>query len=70
MQYRLRTLLIVLTLAPPILAVPIWLLWRFREVAAPIFVVGTIFAVFWLACGLIWLQIVRIFEYFSGDSRR
>ncbi len=70
MQYRLRTLLIVLTLAPPILATPIWLVWRHPEVAIAILVVGSFFAVFWLACGLIWLQIVRLFEYLSGDSRR
>ena len=58
MRYRLRTLLIVMTLAPPLLA-GIFLLTTKLPSAIP----GILcFAVFWLLCGFVWLGIMRAVE--------
>jgi hypothetical protein len=66
MQFRLRTLLIVLGVLPPVLA-GVWLLATNLPLAIP----GLIcFACFWLICGLMWLGIVRAFEGLLGERRK
>src|SRR5687768_2318245 len=67
MQYRLRTLLILLAVAPPLLAPVIAFLWA-RPVVMLGLGVATVFAVFWLACGVIWLTIMQIVERLGGES--
>ena len=69
MQYRLRTLLIVLAVAPPLLAPLIWFLWQHPVIMLGLFI-ALVFSVFWLACGYIWLKIIQLFEYCTNESRR
>lgn len=75
-RYRLRTLLIVLALGPPILApllAPVlsflfenpWA--RQAALIAGVLIAG--FAIFWLVCGLVWLVIMRAFERLLGERR-
>jgi hypothetical protein len=67
MRYRLRTLLILLAVAPPLLAPVIAFVW-----ARPYVLLGlggvSVFAVFWLGCGMIWLTIMQIVEWLSGEQ--
>jgi|GEM_PF-3817470 hypothetical protein len=57
MRFRLRSLMIVLTVGPPILA-GLWFLasryWILR--------VSLSFAAFWLFCGLLWTLLMRVVE--------
>ena len=69
MQYRLRTLLIVLAVAPPLVAPLIWLLWENPVVLVGLFIVA-VYGVFWLSCGLIWHTIVQLFEYCLDEPRK
>ena len=76
MRYRLRTLLVVLALGPPVLApvlapVLTYLLAnperRQATLIAAVCMVG--FALVWLICGLVWLAIVSVFERLLGGRR-
>jgi hypothetical protein len=69
MQYRLRTLLIVLAVAPPLVAPLIWLLWENPAISMWLFI-ALVFSVFWLSCGLIWHKIVELFEYCLQEPRK
>jgi len=63
MRYRLRTLLILLGVLPPILAGAWFLVTEFLFVLPVVFC----FAIFWLICGLIWLAIMRVLDRFLEE---
>ena len=65
MRYRLRTLLILLAVAPPVLAPVLAFLWEWPLVALGLFIAFA-FAVFWLSCGMLWLKVVQTFEHYSN----
>jgi hypothetical protein len=61
MQYRLRTMLFLLAILPPLIAPP--LAFVFARPAITASLIGlTIFAIFWLSCGVLWLLIMRAFK--------
>jgi uncharacterized membrane protein YciS (DUF1049 family) len=76
MRYRLRTLLIVLALGPPVLAVALGPLLKYliadpqlRQAAWFASVSILAYAAFWLACGLTWLATTRAVERLLGERR-
>lgn len=77
MRFRLRTLLIVLGIAPPVLAVTLGPFLKYL-VSDPVLrqtvwftSIGiVVYAAFWLACGLAWLAIMRILDRLQGERQR
>ena len=76
MRYRLRSLLIALAIAPPLLAVVLspvlsylarFPLLQQALIRAAIFL--SAFAVFWLTCGLVWLVLMRALERLLGERK-
>jgi hypothetical protein len=65
MRFRLRTLLIVLGVAPPLIA-GVWYL----ATELPLSLPGmACFAVFWVLCGVGWLAITRVADKVFGERR-
>ena len=76
MRYRLRTLLIVLALAPPVLALflaPVIAILEANPWLKQVLIITalglTVFAALWLACGLVWLVLMRAVERLLGERR-
>ena len=76
MRYRLRTLLMVLAVAPPVLAAALGPLLKYlvsdpalRQIGLIVGVSILVYAAFWLACGLAWLAITRGFDRLLGERR-
>jgi hypothetical protein len=67
-RYRLRTLLIVLAIAPPVLAAVLVFLWEWPLAVLALFIAFA-FAAFWLLCGVLWLKVVQGFERYCNDSK-
>jgi predicted PurR-regulated permease PerM len=60
MRYRLRTLLVALTLGPPVLALE-WWYWKESSLALLVLLVVILSLILWLLNALVW-ALARIYE--------